>query len=118
MFLKSSVSGATGFAFDPCRVPVHDLSSQTRHFMDRQSAELQRSNRMLSAFVLILGLAVATVMCLLVTSSPVNAMQIVTKSQASTADGLVAIAALISLAASAGVGFALIRLQFSPVRKR
>lgn len=105
-------------ANNPCCLPVHNLSSQTRHIVDRQSAELKRAHCMLSVFALVLSLALATVLCLLVITSPVNAMQIVYEAQTKTADGFVALAALLSLAASAGVGIALVKLQFSPVRKR
>lgn len=103
---------------NPCCLPVHNLSSQTRHIVGRQNVELKRAHRMLSAFAVVLSLALATVLCLLVTTSSVNAMQIVYETQTKTADGFVALAALLSLGASAGVGIALVKLQFSAVRKR
>lgn len=105
-------------ANNPCCLPVHNLSAQTRHIIDHQSAELKRAHRMLSVFALVLSLALATVLCLLVATSPVKAMQIVYEPQAKTADSLVALAALLSLGASASVGIALVKLQFSPARKR
>lgn len=118
MFAKAPALGITGFASDPCRLPVHNLCSQTRHIIDNQSSELKRSQRMLSIFALVLSLALAIVMCLLIASSPVSAMQIAPKAHIDAADGLVALGALLSLAASAGVGIALVKLQFRPARKR
>ena len=118
MVAKAHALGNTGLTSNPCCLPVHNLSSQTRHIIDNQSAELKRSHRMLSVFVLVLSLAVATVLCFLVASSPVNAMQITYKTQPSTTDGLVALAALLSLGASAGVGIALVKMQFSPARRK
>ena len=56
-----------------CRLPVHSLSAQTRHIVDSQSSQLRQSQRMLSLFVLVLCLAVATVLCLLIVNTPAHA---------------------------------------------
>jgi len=103
---------------NPCCLPVHNLSSQTRHITGNQNAELKRSRRMLSVFALVLGLALATVLCLLIAASPVNAMQLAHQPHVDTADDIVALAALLSLSASASVGIVLVKSQLSPARKR
>lgn len=118
MFAKAPTLGITELMSSSCRLPVHSLSSQTRHIIDSQSAELKRAHRMLSVFAVVLSLALATVLCLLVASSPVNAMQASQAVRFNPADTLVVLGALLSLAASAGVGIALIKLQCRPARKR
>lgn len=101
-----------------CRLPVHSLSSQTRHIVDSQSTQVRQSQRMLSLFVLVLCLAVATVLCLLIVNSPANAAPYSMAEQIKPSDGLIALGALTSLAASFAIGFALVINQLRPVRKR
>ncbi|MGI9462503.1 MAG: hypothetical protein ACR2OM_01090, partial [Aestuariivirgaceae bacterium] len=71
MHAKTSATGLPYFAAESCRLPVHNLSSQTRHILDSQNVQLQRSQKMLYLFALVLSLALATVLCLLITTSPV-----------------------------------------------
>ncbi len=97
-----------------CRLPVHSLSAQTRHIVDSQSSQVQQSQRMLSLFVLVLCLAVATVLCLLIINTPAHAAAYQLAPQLHPADGLIALGALTSLVASFTIGLALIISQFRP----
>ena len=101
-----------------CRLPVHSLSTQTRHIVDSQSTQVRQSQRMLSLFVLVLCLAVATVLCLLIVNSPANAAPHPMAAQINASDGLIALAALVSLVASFAIGFGLIVNQLRPAFRR
>lgn len=118
MIAKTLACGLPGFAAETCRLPVHSLSSQTRHILEDQDLDLLRSQKMLSLFVLALSMALATVVCLLVTSTPVDAMELTLKPPSATTSGLVALGAFLSLSASAGIGIALVRNQLSAAKKR
>ncbi len=118
MLAKTSAPGLPGFAADTCRLPVHNLSSQTRRILDNQSREVQRSRKMLSLFALVLSLALATVLGLLITSNPASASPIALQPHTDPAGGLVALGALLSLAVSAGISIVLINTQLSTVQKR
>ena len=103
---------------EDCRLPVLGLSEQTRHIVDNHHATSQRSNRMLSLFVVILSLALATVLGLLVVTSPVNAMSIPPQPDLDVAEGFIALTAIGSLAASVWVGIVLVRTQLAPAKNR
>ncbi len=118
MIARTSTSGLTYFPAERCRLPVHSLSTQTRHILDNQKVDFQRSQKMLYLFALVLSLALATVLCLLITTTPVSAMPIPPQPQANPTGGLVALGAILSLGASAGVGIALITAHFGTFRKR
>ena len=118
MIARTSASGLPGFAAETCRLPVHSLSSQTRHILDQQQIAVRQSQQMLSLFVLVLCLALATVVCLLVTTTPVGAMELTLKPPSATANGLVALGAIVSLCASAAIGVALVKNQLIPAKKR
>lgn len=68
--------------------------------------------------ILLRALALATLLCLMVAASPVYAMQLAHQPHVDKTDDIVALAALLSIGASAGFGFVLVKLQFSPARKR
>ena len=106
------------FAISSNKFPVQPLSSETRQIIDNQLSHTRQSNRMLSLFALVLCLALATVLCMLITTSPVNAMQVIQSVPAPKTSGLVALGAMTSVTAAFVVGYVLVRLQFEPARKR